>query len=364
MYILLLILVTLALAVYLFLKQEKFGKIASGERLEQIKKSPNYKNGKFQNINFTPDLAEGVSYYKVMKEFFTDKSPRTKPTGLLPSQKTNLHTLDTEKNVFVWFGHSTYFMQIDGKKILVDPVMSGAASPFSFTTNSFKGTDVYTTDDIPEIDYLFISHDHWDHLDYETILKLKSKIKKVITGLGTGLHFEHWGFDKNIIIERDWKQEIILDNGFKVNTTSARHFSGRGFKRNKALWMAYALQTPTLKVYIGGDSGYDTHFKEIGEKHGPFDFAILECGQYHHNWKYIHMMPEEVVEAALELKAKRIIPVHNSKFVLGQHAWNEPIIRVLAEAKRKNVEVIHPMIGEEVDFKNSKNYSEWWVGVN
>ncbi len=364
MYILLLILVTLALAVYLFLKQEKFGKIASGERLEQIKKSPNYKNGKFQNINFTPDLAEGVSYYKVMKEFFTDKSPRIKPTGMLPSQKTNLHTLDTEKNVFVWFGHSTYFMQIDGKKILVDPVMSGAASPFSFTTNSFRGTDVYTTDDIPEIDYLFISHDHWDHLDYETILKLKPKIKKVITGLGTGLHFTHWGFDKNIIIEKDWDEEIILDDGFVVNTTTARHFSGRGFKRNQSLWMAYVLKTPTMKIYIGGDSGYDTHFKKIGEQHGPFDIAILECGQYHHNWKYIHMMPEELILATEDLKAKKFIPVHWAKFALGQHDWDDPIIRVVAKAKNKNIDVAHPMIGEEADLKNEhQKFLEWWCGI-
>ncbi len=343
------------------MKQPQFGKIASGERLEQIKKSSNFRDGKFQNINFTPDLAEGVSYYKVMKEFFTDKSPRIKPTGILPSQKTNLLSLGADKNVMVWFGHSSYFLQIDGKKILVDPVMSGKASPIN-STKSFKGTDVYTTDDIPEIDYLFISHDHWDHLDYATIVKLKPKIKKVITGLGTGMHFEHWGFEKNILIEKDWNEEIILDDGFKVNTTSARHFSGRGFKRNQALWMAYSLQTPTLKIYIGGDSGYDTHFKKIGEQHGPFDFAILECGQYHHNWKYIHMMPEEVVAAGQDLRAKKIIPVHHSKFVLGQHAWDEPIIRVLAEAKRKNAQLLHPMIGEELDLKNdAQKFKEWWV---
>lgn len=348
-------------AVYLFMQQTKFGKIAEGERLERIKKSTNYKDGRFQNISFTPDLTEGVSYYKVIKEFFFDKSKRVTPVNVLPSQKTDLLSLDADKNVFVWFGHSSYFMQVDGKKILVDPVMSGAASPLSFTTRSFKGTDVYTTDDLPEIDYLFISHDHWDHLDYETVVKLKPKIKKVITGLGTAAHLEHWDYDKNIIIEKDWNEEIILDEGFVVNTTSARHFSGRGFKRNQSLWMAYALKTPTIKIYIGGDSGYDTHFKKIGEQHGPFDFAILECGQYHHNWKYIHMMPEELISAAEDLKAKKIIPVHWAKFALGQHDWDDPIIRVVAEAKRKNIEVLHPMIGEEVDLRNaSQKFSEWW----
>ncbi len=347
----------------IFMQQSKFGKISSGQRLERIKNSPNYKDGRFQNSNFTPDLAEGVSYYKVIKEFLFDKSKRISPVDTLPSKKIDLHTLDADQNIFVWFGHSSYFMQIDGKKILVDPVMSGAASPISFTTKSFRGSDVYTTDDIPEIDYLFITHDHWDHLDYETILKLKPKIKKIITGLGTPAHLEHWGYDKNIIIEKDWDEEIILEKGFVVNTVSARHFSGRGLKRNQALWMTFVLKTPTMKILIGGDSGYDTHFKNIGDQHGPFDFAILECGQYHHNWKYIHMMPEELIIAAEDLRAKKIIPVHWAKFALAQHAWDEPIIRVTAEAKRKNVSIIHPIIGEGVTLNNDFISSEWWRDI-
>lgn len=350
--------------VLLFIQHPQFGKIAGKEQLELLKKSANFRNGKFQNKNFTPELTEGVSYYKVTKEFFFDKSPRIKPVAVIPSKKTDLLLLKPDKNVFVWFGHSSYFIQVDGKKILVDPVMSGAASPLSFTTNAFKGSDVYTVDDVPTIDYLFISHDHWDHLDYKSVLMLKPKIKKVITGIGTGVHFLHWGFDKNIIIEKDWDEEIILDNGFVVNTTTARHFSGRGFIRNQSLWMAYGLKTPTMNIYIGGDSGYDNHFKLIGEKYGPFDIAILECGQYHPNWKYIHMMPEEVVLAAQELNAKKFIPVHHSKFVLGQHAWDDPILRVVAEAKNKKADVLHPMIGEEVDFNNkNQKFSEWWVGM-
>lgn len=355
----------LVAAIYFFMQQPKFGKLAKGERLERIIKSPNFKDSKFQNLSFTPDLAEGVSYYKVLKDFFFDRSKRVIPNDVLPSQKTNLLTLDATKNCFVWFGHSSYFMQVDGKKILVDPVMSGAASPLSFTTKSFKGSDVYSTDDIPGIDYLFISHDHWDHLDYETMVKLRPKIKKVITGLGTAAHLEHWGYDKKLIIEKDWNEEIILDDGFKVNTTPARHFSGRGFKRNRSLWMAYVLHTPTMKIYIGGDSGYDTHFEKIGEQFGPFDVAILECGQYNANWKYIHMMPEELITATTALKAKKVIPVHWAKFALGQHAWDEPVIRVVAEAKEKKTKVLHPMIGEEVDFKNAdQQFSEWWTGIN
>jgi L-ascorbate metabolism protein UlaG (beta-lactamase superfamily) len=299
----------------------------------------------------------------VTKDFFLNKSKRSAPNHILPSVKTNLHALNPEKDVMVWFGHSSYFLQIDGKKILVDPVFSGSASPVKFTTKSFKGSDVYTADDIPVIDYLFITHDHWDHMDYETIIKLKPKIKKIITGLGSGAHLEHWGVDKEIIIEKDWNEQVFLDPGFIVNTTSSRHFSGRGFKRNGALWMSFVLTTPGMKIFLGGDSGYDKHFAEIGNKYGPFDLVILECGQYNEYWKYIHMMPEEVVQAALDLKAKVLLPVHWSKFSLSLHAWDDPIIRVTKESKRKNLHAITPAIGEEVDLKIHGRYVNWWEKV-
>lgn len=359
------ILLSVFILVYVFMRQAKFGMQPSGKRLNRINQSSHYKEGKFQNLSYTPDLKEGVGYYTVMKDFFFGKSKRSKPGLALPSQKTDLKTLDVEKNVLVWFGHSSYFLQIDGKRILVDPVLTGSASPVYFTTRAFEGSDVYTPDDIPDIDYLFISHDHWDHLDYETIMKLKLKTRKIITGLGTAAHFEYWGFDNNIIIESDWNEEVILDAGFVVNTTAARHFSGRSLKRNQAMWMSFVLTTPTMKIYLGGDSGYDTHFKAIGEKFGPFDLAVLECGQYNEYWKYIHMMPEEVVQASLDLKAKKFIPIHWAKFSLSLHAWDEPITRVTEEAKKRNVIALTPMIGEEVNLKGEGVvYKEWWKEVS
>jgi L-ascorbate metabolism protein UlaG (beta-lactamase superfamily) len=345
------------------MKQPKFGKLPSGESLERIKKSPNYKDGEFKNLSFTPPITEGVSYYTVMKDFFFNKSKRGKPASILPSKKTDLLNLPADKNIMVWFGHSSYFLQIDGKKILVDPVFSGAASPIKFTTRSFKGSDVYTTDDFPAIDYLFISHDHWDHLDYETIIKLKPKVKKVITALGVAIHLEHWGYDKKMIIEKDWNEEVILDEGFIVNTTPARHFSGRTFKRNQSLWTSFVLKTPTMKIFLGGDSGYDTHFADIGNRYGPFDLAILECGQYNQYWKYIHMMPEETVQAGIDLKAKKIIPVHWAKFSLSLHAWDEPIIRFTNESKRKNIAILHPMIGEKINLNDTNTFTNWWQNI-
>lgn len=350
--------------VYFFMKQPQFGKLPSGERLKTIQNSPNYKNGAFQNLNHTPDLTEGANLFTVMKEFLFSKNEAKKPNGIIPTTKTDLKESNPAEDVIVWLGHSSYFLQIDGKKILVDPVLSGSASPISFTTKAFKGSDVYTADDFPEIDYLFISHDHWDHLDYKTILQLKPKIKKVICGLGTGAHFEHWGFETDKIIEKDWNETITLEGNFVVHTVSARHFSGRGFKRNQSLWMSYVLQTPTSKIFIGGDSGYDDHFTKIGEEFGPFDISILENGQYDKSWKYIHMMPEEVIQASKDLKSKMLLPVHSGKFVLANHNWNEPLIKISELAQINNIDLMTPRIGEKAYLKQKVKFDKWWEFPN
>ncbi len=356
------LILVLILAVYAFMQQPSFGKLPSGKRLEKIKTSPNYREGSFRNIHFTPMLEEGKGYTTVMKEFFFNKDKRNSPKTKLPSQKTGLLSLNKDENIIVWFGHSSYFIQVDGKKLLVDPVLSGHASPISFTTKSYQGTNRYSPEELPEIDYLFISHDHWDHLDYHTVTKLK--VKKIITGLGTGAHFERWGFDPAMIIEIDWNEEARLDEGFYIHTFPARHFSGRGLTRNKSIWLSFVLITPTLKIFIGGDSGYDTHFIDIGKAYGPFDLAILECGQYNHYWKYIHMMPEETAQAALDLQAKLLLPVHWAKFSLGLHSWDEPIIRVTQACKEKNIPVIHPMIGEPVNLNHPAKTLRWWEGID
>ena len=356
--------VALVLVVLLFMQQDIFGKAASGDRLGRILQSPNYRDGKFQNQSFTPDLAEDVSVFQVLKDAMFNRSKRNRPSGVIPSQKTDLLKLDPEKNVLVWFGHSSYFMQIDGKSILVDPVFSGHASPFSFMVKSFKGSDVYTAEEMPSIDFLILTHDHWDHLDHAVVEKLMPKIGKVITSLGTGAHLEHWGFDPQRIIEMDWNENADLEGGFMVTSTPARHFSGRGFKRNQAIWNSFVLQTPSKKIFIGGDSGYDTHFEKIGTDHGPFDFALLECGQYNNAWRYIHLMPEQTVQAAIDLKTKIMMPVHWGKFALALHAWDEPIERVTKEAQRLQVPIIHPMIGEKVNLNESSLTTQWWKGID
>jgi L-ascorbate metabolism protein UlaG (beta-lactamase superfamily) len=364
MIVLLAVIVLLLLSVFIFMQQSKFGKLPSGQRLERIKQSPNYQKGSFKNRSHTPDLTEGVTYYAVMKEFFFVKKKRQKPVGVIPSVKTNLLKLKPEENVLIWFGHSSYFIQLNGKKILVDPVLSGYASPVSFTTKSFKGSDIYTTDDIPEIDYLFITHDHWDHLDHKTVTQLKPKIKKVVCALGVGSHLEHWGYNKNSIIEQEWNEHVELDKELNVHTVTARHFSGRGFSREKTLWASFILKAPDYNLFIGGDSGYDSHFAEIGNEFGPFDVVILENGQYDKSWKYIHMMPEEVLQAAKDLNARRLFPVHSSKFAISNHEWDDPLEKITALNAGINLPLLTPMIGQQVNLKDTGQvFSEWWKAV-
>ena len=357
-------LATVSGASLLYLQQAKFGKKPSGKRLERLKQSKNFVDGAFQNLSNTPALTEGYNYAKVASELMFNKKERRTPKQAIPNVKTNLINLPKHENVLVWFGHSSYFLQIEGISILVDPVFSGNASPIPGSVKSFKGADAYQVSDLPEIDLLLISHDHYDHLDYETIRQIKPKIKSIICGLGVGEHFEHWGYDAKIIHEKDWNEKVEINHKLIIYTAPARHFSGRSFKRNNTLWLSFILKTPTLNLYLGGDSGYDSHFAEIGEEFGPFDLAILENGQYDEKWKYIHMQPAEVLQASKDLGAKRLFPVHSSKFKLANHAWDEPLSKISQLNQNKETELVTPKIGELVNLSNPKQvFTAWWESI-
>lgn len=359
-YIALAVILLITLMVIFVMQLPRFGKLPTGERLERIKRSPNYKNGAFQNQSQTPVITAGS-----IKDFWSQKRIRVSPLDEIPSVKTDLMKLNKDSDVLVWFGHSSYFIQVDGKSFLVDPVLGGHASPFPFAIKAFKGADRYKPEDFPEIDYLIITHDHWDHLDYKAIRDLLPKIRHIICGLGTGAHLERWGFDPGLITEMDWYDKTGLDSGFIANAFPARHFSGRKFKRNSTLWISVLLQTPTMKIFIGGDGGYDKHFAEVGEKFGPVDLAILENGQYNNNWKYIHLMPDKMLQAFRDLKARRLFTVHNSKFALANHPWDEPLIKVKALSEEAGFPLITPMIGEQVNLNDStQQFSEWWKNIN
>jgi L-ascorbate metabolism protein UlaG (beta-lactamase superfamily) len=332
----------------LYFNKTDFGKNPSSQHRALLKKSANYHKGGFVNIENTPSLAPGKNFISVLLTFLFCKSKNVKPIQPVPSAKTNLHDMHNTENCMVWFGHSSYFIQINGLKIIVDPVFSGDASPIPGTNKSFKGSDIYTADDIPQVDYLIITHDHWDHLDYKTVTALKPKIKNVITPLGAGAHLKRWGFSTERIKEMDWGDCAVIEGGMTITAVAARHFSGRSLKRNGTLWAAFALMADNYSIFIGGDSGYGSHFKEAGKKYGPFNMAILECGQYNEAWPYIHMMPEETVKAAIDLQSALLVPVHWGKFALSLHDWNEPVIRVKAAAEANGMPLIIPNIGEKI----------------
>lgn len=320
----------------------------------------NYKDETFQNLIETPALLEGESTLRVLWNFFK-KSPNAIPNTDIPFVKTDLHTLSKDENVLIWFGHSSYFIQVDGKRFLVDPVFGGNVSPIPHTATSFTGSDAYRVSDMPFIDVLLITHDHWDHLDYATVAQLKDKVGCVVCGLGVGQHFEYWGWSKERLIEKNWYDTMILDNGFEITLTPARHFSGRLFKRNSSLWTSFVLKTPSKSLFLGGDSGYGPHFKEIGDRYGPFDLALLECGQYNEKWPYIHSQPHEVMVEVSDLKARSLMPVHHSKFKLAKHVWNEPLCLIAALAREFQVPLVTPKIGEKVNLEQlDKVWEAWW----
>jgi len=293
-------------------------------------------------------------------EFLFVKVKDLKPVEKIPAIKTDLKTLPSDEDLLLWLGHSSLYMQISGKRILIDPTLV-SASPLPFVNGAFAGTDIYRPDDMPDIDYLIITHDHWDHLDYKTMLNLKGRTGKVICPLGVGAHLEYWGFDLSQIVELDWNDHIRLDEGIQLTALPARHFSGRGLNSNHSLWAGYMLQSPLGNIYVSGDTGYDMHFLKIKEQFGDIELAIMENGQYNEDWRYIHFIPEDLARAVKELQPKRVMTVHNSKYALGRHAWYEPLQKIEEASQSDSFALITPMIGEPVKLKDSaQTFTKWW----
>ncbi|ROI06840.1 MULTISPECIES: MBL fold metallo-hydrolase [unclassified Chryseobacterium] len=362
MYWIIAIVTVLIVAYFIVINGKAFGAVPKGKRLERIKKSKLYHKKQFRNISHTPSIAEGYKMSTVTYDFlFGKKHPLLKPRHPIPSVQTDLKKLDKNVDVFIWLGHSSYYLQTDGVSFLIDPVLSMYGSPFKYFNKAFKGADIFKPEDIPELDYLVITHDHFDHLDYPTVKAIEKRTGAAIVPLGVGAHLERWGYSENKLIEEEWGTEISLKNNIRIIFTPARHFSGRRIQQNDTLWTSYVLVTPTKRIFLGGDSGYDSHFKMIGEQYGPFDYAVLENGQYGEAWRYIHTLPEDVVQAGIDIQAKYIFPVHSSKFALALHPWNEPLQKITSLGKEKGLNILTPMIGEAVDL-NSLNqpFKVWW----
>jgi L-ascorbate metabolism protein UlaG (beta-lactamase superfamily) len=336
------------------------GRLPRGEHKERIRQSPNYRDGRFQNINDTKFLTDGV--WATLTQSRRNLSPKNE----IPVVRTNFFALDPQENLMVWFGHFSVYFQLEGKRFLVDPALSGSGSPVSFINRAFKGTDVFKPADIPDIDYLVITHDHYDHLDYRTVRELRPRVSKVVVPLGVGAHFLRWGYAASDIIEMDWNNAAQLDGGLEIYCFPARHQSARGLRRSQTLWASFLVKSESLTIFISGDTGYDTHFASIGERFGSIDFALLENGQYNTSWKYVHLFPEEVLQAGIDLRARYIFPIHHSKFTISSHTWDEPLRRITAanEKLENPQQIITPKIGEVIFLNDTtQTFTKWWEGV-
>jgi len=340
----------------------QFGSSLSKEQKAAFGQLQNFKNGKFQNQQSSP---MDMNFRKVFKEMM-NKSPNRSPNENIAVQKidsTSIATLNAETTRLTWFGHSTFLLEIDGKKILIDPMLSKSPSPVSFAgSKRFSDEIPVEASSLPFIDAVILSHDHYDHLDYKTIKQLKNKVGQFYAPLGVGNHLKSWGVDVSIIHELNWGDSIQHDH-IKLVCGPARHFSGRGlFDRATTLWCSWIIQGKKHNIFFSGDSGYGPHFKEIGDQYGPFDISLLECGQYNENWKHLHMMPEGTAQAAVDLKSKLMMPIHWGAFTLAFHDWTDPAERAVAKAKELNMPITTPEIGEPVVlgekyFPNEK----WWT---
>ena len=341
-----------------------FGADISKAKQVEYQQSKQYKEGKFRNQNPVPKDLTISETLGLTYKFFTTKVPNGRPKENLEVEKLDSTLVDqyTGEARLFWFGHSSFLLQIQGKTILIDPMFGKVAAPHPLLgANRFNKEFPLAIEKFPKIDAVVFSHDHYDHLDYKSVLQIKEKVSHFYAPLGVGEHLKAWDVPSEKITELDWWQETYLDN-IKLVCTPAQHFSGRKINNSQStLWSSWVIQSKTENIYFSGDSGYATHFKEIGAKYGPFDIALMECGQYNQMWADIHMMPEETVQAGLDLNAQKIMPIHWGGFKLALHSWTDPIERVTVKAEELNLPLLAPKLGEEIMVKDSiLPTKKWW----
>jgi L-ascorbate metabolism protein UlaG (beta-lactamase superfamily) len=312
---------------------------------------------------FSPSMEMGVMRtYTIVRDLIKG-NPQGKPDRPIPVELLDIDAMSGNKQAKItWFGHSTVLLQIEGKILLLDPTFANSPSPFPlFGGKRFSKVLPVEPEQLPFIDIVIISHDHYDHLDYNSILRLKDKTQLFCVPVGVGSRLKSWGVDQGKIKEFDWWNEMEF-SGLMLACTPASHFSGRGlFDRNATLWCSWAIAGQQTKVYFSGDGGYGPHFAEIGKKYGPFDLTLMECGQYDKRWSDIHMMPEETVQAHLDVKGNILVPIHWAAFSLAFHDWTEPIERVTKAAKERNIDISTPKIGEAVIIGSAQYPTAiWW----
>ena len=361
-------LLLLAVVIILFINiVPAFGGNPTAEQKEFYQHSNNYVDGKF--INEGPaELAINSSEALSTDDDSTSEANDRNPAGPIPVSAIDWNKIKSENNSLTWFGHSAFLLSIDNKKLLIDPMLSPVASPVSFVgIKRYEYSEdimLHLIDEMPPIDAVFITHDHYDHLDYQSIVKLNSKVSHFFVPLGVGAHLVRWGIPKEKITELNWWEKTEYQ-GLTVALTPSRHFSGRDpFNIDTTLWGGWVILGNNTQLYASGDTGYGTHFTEIGQKYGPFDITLIEGAQYDPSWSDIHMIPEQSVQANLDVNGKTMMLMHWGAFTLANHGWNEPIERALEEAKIREVNIIAPKIGETVLLDSDSDLqmplTAWW----
>jgi L-ascorbate metabolism protein UlaG (beta-lactamase superfamily) len=350
------IVIILAIVVFLFLNfSAVFGGSPDKDSNKLIKSSKNFIDGKFVNLQTTYINLRTSEKSASLMDWISPSKDKN-PLGPLPTKK--FQNTDLTPGKFAWLGHSTLLMNTDGLIIMTDPVFN-RASPIPIFGKPFAYENPTNINDLPKVDVVVISHDHYDHLDLKAIIELSKRVDHFFVPLGIKAHLERWGVDKERISELDWHDSENYKN-IKFTLTPAQHFSGRGLTNgNSTLWGSWIISSNTLKAYFSGDGGYSETFKELGDQYGPFDIAFIENGAYNAGWSKVHMFPDEVVQANIDLKAKVLFPIHWSKFDLSIHPWDEPIIRVTQEAKKRNINIATPVIGEIFDLVDLPQ-TPWW----
>lgn len=338
-----------------------FGGKVTKDLRQQYQNSPNWKDGKFQNLQPTGMDLDLKDFPKLIYQQFSERSKKqpSRPIPIHSFPKDQLLTTE-EAMKFAWYGHSAVFMRMNGKNIFIDPMLGPDASPIApFKTSRFSKDTLDIIDDLPTLDLVLFTHDHYDHLDYESIKRIKTKTKKYFVALGGKRHLVYWGVDADLVEEFDWWETKEFE-GIQITFTPTRHFSGRGLTdRAKSLWGGWAFQSSKESIWFSGDGGFGSHFEEVGKRLGAFDFAFMECGQYNEHWRQLHLFPEESVLAAQHALVKKIMPVHWAGFKLAPHSWKEPVEGFIKKAEELNMDFVIPQLGEVRSWKNS-GWTDWW----
>ncbi|WP_246368353.1 MBL fold metallo-hydrolase [Kibdelosporangium persicum] len=332
--------------------------VARGERAERVRRSPQFRDGKFRNQHPTQSTPDGDTR-DLIKRYRADRD-RRKPRGIVPLVTPSSDVTRTDGLYVTWYGHASTLVELDGARVLFDPVWSDRVSPSARLGPKRIHPVPVSIDELPTLDAIVISHDHYDHLDLPTVRALvRTQVAPFVVPLGIGAHLERWQVPADRIVELDWNESTTA-GPLRLTATPAQHFSGRGLSRDETLWASWVVAGPRRRVFYSGDTGYFDGFARIGAEHGPFDVALVQIGAYDTMWPDIHMTPEQGVATHVDVQAHVLIPVHWATFTLGLHAWGEPVDRLWREAKAQDVTLVVPKPGERVDIDAPPAVDGWW----